>query len=55
MIVRRGGKYVVISERTGRAFGTYATLAEAEKRLRQIEFFKHLRTRRPAGPRRQSA
>jgi RNA polymerase-binding transcription factor DksA len=45
MIVRRAGKYVVISERSGRRFGTYDTLAEAEKRLRQIEFFKHLRAR----------
>lgn len=41
MIVRRAGKYVVVSETTGRRFGTYATLAEAERRLRQIEFFKH--------------
>jgi hypothetical protein len=43
MIKRLGGKYVVVSETTGRRFGTYDTLAEAEKRLRQIEFFKHLR------------
>jgi len=41
MIVKRAGKYVVVSETTGRRFGTYDTLAEAEKRLRQIEFFKH--------------
>ena len=43
MIVRRAGKYVVISETTGRRFGTYNTLAEAERRLRQIEYFKHLK------------
>jgi hypothetical protein len=41
MIIKQGGKYVVVSETTGRRFGTYETLAEAQKRLRQIEFFKH--------------
>jgi hypothetical protein len=41
MIKKRGGKYVVLSEKTGRKFGTYATKAAAEKRLRQVEFFKH--------------
>ena len=54
MIVKRAGKYVVISETTGRRFGTYGTLAEAEKRLRQIEFFKHLRARTPARDRRRA-
>jgi hypothetical protein len=52
MIKKIAGKYVVLSETTGRRFGTYATRAEAERRLRQIEFFKHLRsgsTRRRAG------
>ena len=43
MIVKRAGKYVVVSETTGRRFGTYDTRAEAQRRLRQIEFFKHLR------------
>jgi hypothetical protein len=47
MIRRIGGKYVVFSETTGRRFGTYDTRAEAERRLRQIEFFKHLRGRAP--------
>jgi hypothetical protein len=56
MIVKRAGKYVVISETTGRRFGTYDTLAEAERRLRQIEFFKHLNARtRARGRRRASA
>ena len=41
MIRKQGRKYVVLSEKTGRKFGTYATRAEAEKRLRQVEFFKH--------------
>jgi hypothetical protein len=43
MIRKVGGKYVVLSEKTGRRFGTYATKAEAEKRLRQIEVFKHVK------------
>jgi len=36
-------KYVVLSETTGRKFGTYKTKKEALKRLRQIELFKHLK------------
>jgi hypothetical protein len=41
MIRKIGGKYVVLSEHTGRRFGSYKTKAEAQKRLRQVEFFKH--------------
>jgi len=41
MIKKQGRKYVVLSEKTGRKFGTYDTKAAAEKRLRQVEFFKH--------------
>jgi len=47
MIKKISGKYVVLSETTGRRFGTYDTRAEAERRLRQIEFFKHLKGRSP--------
>ena len=43
MIKKSKGKYVVLSEKTGRVFGRYKTKKEAEKRLRQIEFFKHLK------------
>ncbi len=43
MIKKIGGRYVVLSETTGRRFGSYDTKAEAERRLRQIEMFKHLR------------
>ena len=55
MIKRESGKYVVVSETTGRRFGGYDTLAEAMRRLRQIEMFKHLTARRSvrAGPRRR--
>ena len=56
MIVKLAGKYVVVSETTGRRFGTYDTLAEAKRRLRQIEVFTHLKARNAArGGRRSSA
>ncbi len=44
MIKKIKGKYAVLSENTGRSFGSYATKAEAEHRLRQIEFFKHVKS-----------
>jgi hypothetical protein len=40
MIKKAGNKYVVVAE-SGRRMGTYDTKAEAQKRLRQVEFFKH--------------
>ncbi|MCX6766011.1 MAG: hypothetical protein NT136_03570 [Candidatus Moranbacteria bacterium] len=43
MIKKIRGQYVVLSEKTGRVFGRYRTKKEALKRLRQIEFFKHLK------------
>ena len=43
MIKKIKEKYVVLSEKTGRKFGTRNTKEEAEKRLRQIEFFKHMK------------
>ena len=45
MIRKIGGKYMVLSESTGRRFGAYVTKPEAERRLRQIEMFKHLKKR----------
>ena len=45
MIRKVRGGYRVLSE-SGRNMGTYQTRPEAEKRLRQIEMFKHLRKRR---------
>jgi len=41
MIKKAGSRYVVLSEKTGRRFGAYKTMAEAKKHLRQVEFFKH--------------
>jgi hypothetical protein len=41
-IVERKDGYHVISESTGRNLGgPYKTRAEALKRLRQVEYFKH--------------
>ena len=41
MIRKIKNKYVVLSEKTGRSFGSYKTKAEAQNRLRQVEYFKH--------------
>lgn len=35
------GKYRIVSEK-GKKLGEYKTKKEAEERLRQIEYFKHL-------------
>ena len=43
MIKKQGLKYVVIAE-SGRKMGSYVTKKAAQKRLRQIEFFKHLKS-----------
>jgi hypothetical protein len=41
MIKKVKGGYKVLSEKTKKNLGgPYATLAEAKKRLRQVEFFK---------------
>lgn len=46
MIKKIKGEYVVMSEKTGRVFGRYKTKEEAVRRLRQVEFFKHLKARK---------
>lgn len=44
MIVKRKDGYYVLSGKTKRNLGgLYKTREEAEKRLRQVEFFKHLK------------
>ena len=42
MIKKIKGGYRVVAE-SGRNMGLYKTLAEAKKRLRQIEYFKHVK------------
>jgi hypothetical protein len=42
MIKKTSGGYKVVSEKGNKNLGgPYKTKAEAEKRLRQVEFFKH--------------
>lgn len=41
MIVKVGDKFVIKSEDGSKTLGTYTTKEEAEKRLKQIEYFKH--------------
>jgi hypothetical protein len=44
MIVKRKAGYFVLSEKTKRNLGgPYKTREEAVKRLRQVEYFKHLK------------
>ena len=45
MIKKEGSKYVVIAE-SGRKMGTYGTRKEAEKRIKQIEMFKHIKSKK---------
>ncbi len=44
MIIKLKKGYQVRAE-SGRNMGTYRTKEEAKKRLRQIEYFKHLKGR----------
>jgi hypothetical protein len=41
MIRKASGGYKVLSKKGKNLGGPYKTKAEAEKRLRQVEFFKH--------------
>jgi hypothetical protein len=43
MIKKVSGGYKVVSEKGKNLGGPYKTKKEAEKRLRQVEFFKHKR------------
>lgn len=43
MIVKRKEGYFVLSEKGRNLGGPYKTKEEAKKRLRQVEFFKHLK------------
>ncbi len=42
MIVKVGSEYEVRSE-SGKSLGKYKTKEEAEKRLKQIEYWKHVK------------
>lgn len=43
MIVKVKEGWRVVSKKTRRNLGTYKTKEEAKKRLRQVEYFKHLK------------
>lgn len=43
MIKKTSGGYKVVSEKGKNLGGPYKTKAEAEKRLKQVEYFKHKR------------
>jgi hypothetical protein len=43
MIKKVKEEYQVVSEKSGRNMGTYKTKEEAIKRLRQVEYFKHVK------------
>ena len=45
-IRKEGSKYVIRSEKTGKKLGSYSTKEEAQKRLGQIEYFKHLKKKK---------
>lgn len=40
-IRKEGGKYVLYSKDGKKRLGEYGSREEAEKRLRQVEYFKH--------------
>lgn len=42
MIRKNGNRYSVYSEKGKRLGGPYKTREEAEHRLKQVEYFKHL-------------
>ena len=41
-IVKVGGKYRLVSKSSGKNLGTYDSKAGAEKRERQVQYFKHM-------------
>ena len=41
-IVKVGDEFRLVSKKTGKNLGTYATKAGAEKRERQVQYFKHM-------------
>lgn len=43
MIKKTKSGYEVVSKETGRKMGSYKTRTEAEKRLAQVEMFKHMK------------
>lgn len=49
MIVKTGNRFTVKGQ-SGRKMGTYGSKAKAEKRLKQIEYFKSRGSKANSGP-----
>lgn len=45
MIVRIKGGFMLKSKKTGKNLGTARSLKEIKKRERQVQYFKHLRSK----------
>lgn len=43
MIKKFGKLYKVLSEKSGKNLGTEPSLESAKKRLKQVEYFKHIK------------
>lgn len=48
-IIRVGSKYRLVSKKTGKNLGTYDTKTAAEKRERQVQYFKHVSEENESG------
>lgn len=46
-IIKVGEKFRLVSKRTGKNLGTYDSKAGAEKRERQVQYFKHMKEEVP--------
>ena len=46
MIRQVAGGYIVVSKKGKRLGGPYKTRAEAQKRLNQVEMFRHMKKKR---------
>lgn len=45
-MIRKTSKGWKVVAHSGRSMGTYPTLSKAQKRLAQVEMFKHMKPRR---------
>jgi len=48
-IVKSGSQFKLVSKKTGKNLGTYPTKAGAEKREREVQYFKHMKEDGGAG------
>ena len=43
MIKKKGSQYQVVSKKGDKNLGTYKTKKEAKERIKDVEYFKHLK------------